>query len=146
MVHFFTQSLSSFHNTCPYHRNLFCCITDIISTIPSLSLNSLLETLSFNLMPHIHLSILVSAVWSAISFSQLNWFVCCRRSHVSGGLWISAAETRSWHCKCSRILQTVLQCQAWGNVTCSFIAWWKVCLSWQYRLSCQNEIVCACTM
>ena len=24
-IHFFTQSLSSFHNTCPYHRNLFCC-------------------------------------------------------------------------------------------------------------------------
>ena len=24
-IHFFTQSVSSFHNTCPYHRNLFCC-------------------------------------------------------------------------------------------------------------------------
>jgi len=23
-IHFFTQSLSSFSNTCPYHRNLFC--------------------------------------------------------------------------------------------------------------------------
>jgi len=24
-IHFFTQSVSSFHNTCPYHCNLFCC-------------------------------------------------------------------------------------------------------------------------
>jgi len=24
-IHFFTQSVSSFHNTCPYHHNLFCC-------------------------------------------------------------------------------------------------------------------------
>ena len=24
-IHFFTKSVSSFHNTCPYHRNLFCC-------------------------------------------------------------------------------------------------------------------------
>ena len=36
----FTQSLSSFHNTCPYHRSLFCCSWDVMSTIPSLSLNS----------------------------------------------------------------------------------------------------------
>jgi len=24
-IHFFTQSVSSFRNTCPYHHNLFCC-------------------------------------------------------------------------------------------------------------------------
>jgi len=24
-IHFFTQSLSSFRNICPYHRNMFCC-------------------------------------------------------------------------------------------------------------------------
>ena len=55
-IHFFTQSVSSFRNTCPYHHNLFCCsinitssIIDIISSIPSLSLNSLLGTLSFYL-------------------------------------------------------------------------------------------------
>ena len=29
-IHFFTQSLSSFRNTCPYHRNLFCCSTEIM--------------------------------------------------------------------------------------------------------------------
>ena len=46
-IHFFTQSLSSFRSTCPYHRNLFCCSINIISSIPSLSLNSLLGTLSF---------------------------------------------------------------------------------------------------
>jgi len=48
-IHFFTQSVSSFHNTGPYHHNLFCCSINIISSIPSLSLNSLLGTLSFYL-------------------------------------------------------------------------------------------------
>ena len=36
-IHFFTQSLSSFRNTCTYHRNLFCCSTEIMSSNPSLS-------------------------------------------------------------------------------------------------------------
>jgi len=43
-IHFFTQSVSSFRNTCPYHCNLFCCSTKIISSIPSLPLNFLLGT------------------------------------------------------------------------------------------------------
>jgi len=29
-VRFFTQSVSSFRNTCPHHRNLLCCSTKII--------------------------------------------------------------------------------------------------------------------
>jgi len=29
-IHFFTQSLSSVCNTCPYHRILFCCSTKIM--------------------------------------------------------------------------------------------------------------------
>jgi len=44
-IHFCTQSLSSFCNTCPYHCSLFCCSINIISSIPSLPLNSLLGTL-----------------------------------------------------------------------------------------------------
>ena len=70
-IHFFTQSVSSFRSTCPYHRKLFCCSINIISSIPSLSLNSLLGTPSFTLRLHIHLTILISARWSAISFSFL---------------------------------------------------------------------------
>jgi len=34
-IHFFTQSLSSFRRTCPYHRNLFCCSTEIMWSNPS---------------------------------------------------------------------------------------------------------------
>ena len=66
-LHLFTQSVSSFRSTCPYHRSLFffCSIT-IISSIPSLSLNSLLGTLSFTLTLHIHLTILISARWGSI--------------------------------------------------------------------------------
>jgi len=44
-THFFTQSLSSFHSTCPYLRSLFCCSTVIMSSNPTLSLNSLLVLL-----------------------------------------------------------------------------------------------------
>jgi len=40
-IHFFTQSLSSLHNKCPYHRNLFCCSAEITSSNSSLYLNSL---------------------------------------------------------------------------------------------------------
>jgi len=47
-THFFTQSLSSFCSTCPYHRNLFCCSTEIMSSHPSLPL---LGTLSCSLIP-----------------------------------------------------------------------------------------------
>jgi len=36
-IHFFIQSVSSFRNTYPCHRNLFCCSTKIVSSIPSLS-------------------------------------------------------------------------------------------------------------
>ena len=35
-MHFFTQS-SSFRSTCPYQRSLFCCNTNAMSSIPSLS-------------------------------------------------------------------------------------------------------------
>jgi len=60
-IHFFTQSLPSFRNTCPCHRNLFRCSSKIMSYIPSLSLNSILGTQSFTLTPYIHLTILTSA-------------------------------------------------------------------------------------
>jgi len=70
-IHFFTLSLSSFRKTCPYHRNLFRCSTEIMSSSPSLPLNSLLGTLSCNFTPHTHLTILISALWSATSFSFL---------------------------------------------------------------------------
>ena len=53
-IHFFTQSLSSFLNTCPYHHSLFCCSTEIMSSNPSLSLNPLLE---FYLVASRHTSI-----------------------------------------------------------------------------------------
>ena len=40
-IHFFTQSLSSFRNACPYDRNLFCCRTEIMLSSLNLSLSSL---------------------------------------------------------------------------------------------------------
>ena len=71
-IHFFTQTSSSFRSTCPYQHTLFCCNTNDMSSIPSLSLSSLLGILSFNLTPHIHLTILISARWSATTFSFLT--------------------------------------------------------------------------
>jgi len=70
-IDFFTQSVSSFQNTCPY-QNLFCCSIKIISSTASLSLNSLLGTLSFTLTLHIHLTNLICARWSATSLSSLT--------------------------------------------------------------------------
>jgi len=70
-IHFFTQSLSSFRSICPYYCNLFWCRTEIISSNPTLFLNHLLGTLSCSLTPYIHLTILISARWSATSFSFL---------------------------------------------------------------------------
>jgi len=72
ILHTFSQSLPSFRNTCPYHRNLFRCSTEIMSSKPSLPLNSLLGTLSCNFTLHIHLTILISALWSATSFFFLT--------------------------------------------------------------------------
>ena len=73
-MHFFTQSSSSFCSTCPYQLSRFCCNTNAMSSIPSLSLNSLLGSLvlSFNLTPHIHLTIVISARWSTTTFSFLT--------------------------------------------------------------------------
>jgi len=71
-IHFFTKSLSSFRNTCPYYCNLFCCSIKIISSVHSLSPNSLLGTLSFTLTLHIHLTILICARWSGTSFFFLT--------------------------------------------------------------------------
>ena len=38
-IHFFAQSLSFFRNTCPHRHNLFCCSTEITSSIPNLFLS-----------------------------------------------------------------------------------------------------------
>ena len=65
---FFTHSFLSFLKTCLYHLNLCYCIFVIISSIPSLSLISLLENLSVIVLPRIHLIILISAHWS-VNFS-----------------------------------------------------------------------------
>jgi len=55
-IHFFTQSLSSFCNTCPYYCNLFCCSTEIMSSNSSLSLNPLPGILSCSFTQHIRLT------------------------------------------------------------------------------------------
>ena len=84
-IHFFTQSSTSFRNTWPYQRSLFCCSTNAMSSTPSLSLSSLLGSLSFSLRPHIHLTILISAHWSATTFSfftgQAHFHATCCFSH-----------------------------------------------------------------
>jgi len=68
-MNFFTQSFSFF--AAHAHTILFCCSTEIMSSNPSLSLNPLFGTLSCSLLPHIHLTILISAHWNATSFSLL---------------------------------------------------------------------------
>ena len=61
-----------FCNTFPYRRSLFCCNTSVMSSICNLFFSCLLGNLSFTLMLHIHLTILISARWSATTFSFLT--------------------------------------------------------------------------
>jgi len=84
-IYFFTQSLSSFRNTCPYNRNLFCHSSAIMSSNPSLSLNPLIGTLSHSFTLHIHQTILISVRWSATSFSFLMGQVSL--SYSTGEKW-----------------------------------------------------------
>jgi len=72
-THFFTESLSSFHNLCPYHHNLFCCSTKIISSNPSLSLNYTWSSIFYHNVTHpsdhSHLCPLTPLKWHIIFFS-----------------------------------------------------------------------------
>ena len=68
-IYFFTQSFSSFLNTCPYHLILYRSITVVISSVPSFSFNSLHKNLSVTITPHVQLIILISVCWSVNSFS-----------------------------------------------------------------------------
>jgi len=58
-IHFFTQSLSSFHNTRPYHRNLLAVVPRLCHII-IVRLSALYLELSFTLTSHIHHSHLCS--------------------------------------------------------------------------------------
>jgi len=70
LLRFMASSLFNFHaHTIATCFALVPRLCDLISI--SLSLNPLLGTLSCSFMPHIHLTILISAHWSAISFSFL---------------------------------------------------------------------------
>ena len=61
-LHFFTQSSSSYHSACRYYCSLFCCNTNVMSSIPNLSLSApYLENVSVSLTPPTHLTILISA-------------------------------------------------------------------------------------
>ena len=119
--------MSSFCSTCPYHRNLFCCSIYIISSIPSLSLNSLLGTLSFTLTVHIHLTILISARWSATPFSFLTGQE--RNTKKPKKLWhcwektgvMASIRSRVKSCKIAVSWRTYLQNTVWlvsVNVNC----------------------------
>jgi len=72
---FCTQSLSSFHNTCPYHYSLFYCSTKIMSSVPSLSPIFSFGTLSFTLTSHICLA--TSFLFLAGQVSLSCYMLCC---------------------------------------------------------------------
>ena len=81
-LQFFPQSLTKFSLVyllachpplhTPYISSLNHCSTMIMSSNPSIFPNPLLGTLYRSFTPHIHLTILISAQWSAISFSFLT--------------------------------------------------------------------------
>jgi len=89
-IHFFIQSLSSFHNTYPYHRNQFCCSTEIMPSNHSLSINPLLGILSCSFTPFSSLPAEVPPqfpfLWARSHFHATYYFAhnCCTIS-----LWLS---------------------------------------------------------
>jgi len=85
-IRLFTQSVSSFRNTCPYHRNLFCCSINIISFIPSLSLNSVFHLNVTHPSDHSHLCSLAKvnsrsrSIFAVARPSVVCLSVCLQRS------------------------------------------------------------------
>ena len=73
-----TQSISSFHSTCPNYLNLLFLIIKPSGSNPKSSQSSPLFFLSFNLTPHIHLTILVSC---AIQLQLCHTFIGQVSSH-----------------------------------------------------------------
>ena len=69
---FFTQSFPSFLNTCPIHLSLLRLITSLIFSMPILSLSSAFVFFSLSDTPHIHLTILISALSSFASCSAFT--------------------------------------------------------------------------
>jgi len=67
IFHTFLQSLSSFCNTSHAIATCYAVVPKLCHLI-LVCLSTLLGTLSFTLMPHIHLTSLISAHWSATSF------------------------------------------------------------------------------
>ena len=113
-----------------------------MSSIPSLSLNSLLGSLSFSLTPHIHLTIFIYARWRATSFSfhtgqwcvycdnlcstnamQKNWMVQLKTMQMSE----TDVETMSTHTHCSRINE-YRELFKFGSM-CQFSSHWE-CITW----------------
>jgi len=97
---FLPQSSSSFRSTCPYQCSLFCYKTNAMSSITSHSLSSLLGNLSFSLTPHIHLTILISARWSATTFLSLqarsHFHATCCFTHNYYTTFLSKSKTRPY--------------------------------------------------
>ena len=69
---FFTQSFPSFLNTCPIHLSLLRLITSLIFSMHILSLSSASVFFSLSDTPHIHLTILISALSSFASCSAFT--------------------------------------------------------------------------
>ena len=76
-IYFFIQS-SSFRNTCLCHRNLLCCSTNVMSSIPNLSLSSLLYISAGkeNTDPRTFFKLAHLANWLWNHFFKLFWPRC----------------------------------------------------------------------
>ena len=74
-IHLFTQSVSSFRNTCPYHHNLFCCSINIISSIHDWTVSS----------EHLRFMFLVSSLFFFVRFpcGRLSWLHVSFWAHVN---------------------------------------------------------------
>ena len=89
---FFTQSFPYFLNTCPIHLSLLHLITSLIFSMPILSLNSAFVFFSLSDTPHIHLTILISAL---SSFASCSAFGSLPQIPKTFGVSLHGASSRS---------------------------------------------------
>jgi len=101
----FTQSLSSFRNTCPYHCSLFCCSNKIMSSIPSLS--HLITGKS-----HDHPLIITNTNIKA-KFQEQHFFNCLLNSRIRLNE-LACVTLKNWHmrteCRSLRTCMAYLPC------------------------------------
>ena len=115
-IHFFTQLVSSFRNTCPYRHNLFCCSINIIWSFSQLLTRNAVFYLNIT-HPSVH-SHLCSLKCHLIFFPLVYLLVWSRPPHivaVNADILPGLMESLDSHRRCRGV-----ECVLLAAVVCEF--------------------------